>query len=278
LRTNSTRETYAFSDYPYPGTAEEFPTAEQVREYLNAYVEHFGLRPLLRLNTEVRAVSRTSGGAGDPGSTFTFTVRRRDGTGREARVPCDFVAVCNGVFSQPHLPEIDGRERFAGPVLHSSEVTDPELIERKRIVVVGAGKSALDCATWAARHGRACTLVCRAPHWMVPRYLLGRIPSNKLFFTRFFEAFTRYHSVGPFESFLHGPAKAVVSLWWRAQTGLLRRSLGDAQASGPRRSFPAASRTSASASTSTMRCEGAARREEARMTRFAGPTRCPGHG
>jgi cation diffusion facilitator CzcD-associated flavoprotein CzcO len=30
LRTNSTRESYAFSDFPYPVTADEFPTAEQV--------------------------------------------------------------------------------------------------------------------------------------------------------------------------------------------------------------------------------------------------------
>src|SRR5215204_7410211 len=58
LRTNSTRDTYAFSDFPYPDTADEYPTAAQVRQYLDDYVEHFGLRPLLRLGTEVRTVSR----------------------------------------------------------------------------------------------------------------------------------------------------------------------------------------------------------------------------
>jgi GntR family transcriptional regulator/MocR family aminotransferase len=58
LRANNPRETYAFADFPYPATADDFPTAEQVRAYLDAYVEHFGLRPLLRLGTEVRTVSR----------------------------------------------------------------------------------------------------------------------------------------------------------------------------------------------------------------------------
>ena len=32
LRANNSRETYAFSDYPYPETADDFPTAEQVQK------------------------------------------------------------------------------------------------------------------------------------------------------------------------------------------------------------------------------------------------------
>jgi dimethylaniline monooxygenase (N-oxide forming) len=225
LRTNSPRETYAFSDFPYLATADDFPTAEQVRDYLDAYVAHFRLAPLLRLATEVCRVSRASRHDHRASSRFELRLRSRDGAVRGARLHCDFVAVCNGVFSQPHVPAIEGREQFAGRVLHSSEMTDPCALTGQRIVVVGAGKSALDCATWAARHCRSCTLVYRAPHWMVPRYFYGRIRADRVIMTRFFELFTRYHSLNRFESFLHGPARAVVRLWWRAQTGLLRRSL-----------------------------------------------------
>jgi dimethylaniline monooxygenase (N-oxide forming) len=224
LRTNSPRETYAFSDFPYLATADDFPTAGQVRDYLDAYVEHFGLAPLLRLATEVCSVSRAPWHADR--APFELRLRRRDGPVRETRVRCDFVAVCNGVFSQPYVPPIEGRERFAGRVLHSSEMTDPFALIGQRIVVVGAGKSALDCATWAARHCRSCTLVHRAPHWMVPRYFYGHIRADRVIMTRFFELFTRYHSPNRLEAFLHGPARAIVSLWWRAQTALLRRSLG----------------------------------------------------
>jgi thioredoxin reductase len=223
LRTNSPRETYAFSDFPYPTTADDFPTAAQVREYLDAYVEHFALAPMLRLATEVCSVSRRRADGAPSG--FQLTVRSPHDPARETRVRCDYVVVCNGVFSQPHVPAIEGRERFAGRVLHSSEMTDPCALTGQRIVVVGAGKSALDCATWAARHCRSCTLVYRAPHWMAPRYFYGRIRADRVIMTRFFQLFTRYHSLNCFESFLHGPARAVVRLWWRAQTGLLRRSL-----------------------------------------------------
>jgi Flavin-binding monooxygenase-like len=225
LRTNSPRETYAFSDFPYFPTADDFPTAAQVRDYLQAYVEHFALAPLLRLSTEVCRVSRVPWQGDRDSSPFELRLRRRDGPVRDARTCCDFVVVCNGVFSQPYVPAIEGRERFAGPVLHSSEMTDSCSLAGQRVVVVGAGKSALDCATWGARHCRACTLVYRAPHWMVPRYFSGRIRADRVIMTRFFELFARYHSSNPLESFLHGPATAIVSLWWRAQTALLRRSL-----------------------------------------------------
>ncbi len=221
LRANNPRETYAFSDFPYPVTADEYPTAEQVRAYLNDYVDHFELRPLLRLGTEVCNVSRASQNAGD-GSAFEVQLRTTEGSRREARLHCDFVVVCNGVFSQPHVPAIDGRTRFVGEVLHSSEISDPQALEDKRVVVVGAGKSALDCACWAAEQSASCTLICRAPHWMVPRYFWGRIRADKLILTRFSELFIRYHSPSRVESFLHGPARPLVKLWWCAQTQLLR--------------------------------------------------------
>ncbi|WP_084161222.1 FAD-dependent oxidoreductase [Nocardia sp. BMG51109] len=53
LRTNNSRDTYAFSDHPYSRSADMFPTAAQVREYLDSYVRRFGLEPHLRLAAEV---------------------------------------------------------------------------------------------------------------------------------------------------------------------------------------------------------------------------------
>jgi dimethylaniline monooxygenase (N-oxide forming) len=52
LRTNNCRHTYAFSDHPYDRSADLFPTAEQVRQYLASYVDRFGLASLIRLSTE----------------------------------------------------------------------------------------------------------------------------------------------------------------------------------------------------------------------------------
>ena len=215
LRANNSRESYAFSDFPYPDTADEFPTAEQIRAYLNAYTDRFGLRPLIRLSTEVISIAHEA-------SRFQVVVRT---SGKPIALDFDFVVVCNGVFSEPHVPQFDRQERFHGSILHSSQLTDPQVMIGKRVIVVGAGKSALDCAAWAGRHAQTCTLVFRSPHWMAPRHVFGRIRIDWLIFTRFFELFLRYHRQGRFEALLHGRMRGVVRLWWRGWSSVIRRLL-----------------------------------------------------
>lgn len=214
LRTNNSRHTYAFSDHPYDRSADLFPTAEQVRGYLASYVARFELAPLITLSTEVDRVSRSGDG-------FEVAVRGPDGP---TSMRCDFVVICAGTFSEPQVPEIPGAERFAGTVMHSSQATDPALVVGKRVVVVGAGKSALDCAAWAAESARSCTLVFRAPHWMSPRVLPGGIPNDRLVIGRLPELIFRYHHLSRVEQFLHGPGRIVTRLsWW--VTSVLFRTL-----------------------------------------------------
>lgn len=214
LRTNNSRHTYAFSDHPYEPSADLFPTAEQVRGYLASYVARFDLAPLIRLSTEVDRISRSGDG-------FEVAVRGPDGP---SSMHCDFVVICAGTFSEPQVPEIRGAERFAGTVVHSSQATDPALVVGKRVVVVGAGKSALDCAVWAGECAQRCTLVFRAPHWMVPRVLPGGIPSDRLLMSRYAELFFRYHHLTRIEQFLQGSGRIGTRFfWWIA--GVLFRTL-----------------------------------------------------
>jgi dimethylaniline monooxygenase (N-oxide forming) len=231
LRANNSRESYAFSDFPYPDTADRCPTAEQVRAYLNAYTDRFELRPLIYLSTEVLSITRVAG------DKFRVLVRPRGG--KEFACEYDFVAVCNGVFSEPHIPRLDGHEGFVGSILHSSQLTDPRMINGKRVVVMGAGKSALDCAGWAGQHARTCTLVFRSPHWMAPRYVFGRISIEWVILTRFFALFLRYHRLGRVEAFLHGPMRGFVRLWWQGWSRVLRRYLNVPAALVPDAALPA---------------------------------------
>ena len=52
-------------------------------------------------------------------------------------------------------------------------------------MVVGGGKSAIDNAVSAAKHGEASTLVYRSAHWPVPRYLLNLVPFKWGTYSRF---------------------------------------------------------------------------------------------
>jgi dimethylaniline monooxygenase (N-oxide forming) len=229
LRTNNSRDTYAFSDHPYDQSCDVFPTAEQVRAYLASYVARFELTPLIRSSTEVVRVSRQDD---------QFAVEICTATGLST-VLCDFVVVCAGTFSEPDVPAIAGADRFGGTVVHSSQATDPALFAGRRVVVVGAGKSALDCAAWAGSHAQECALVFRKPHWMMPRYFPGGIPADRLTMSRSTEAFFRYHRPSLSERLLHGPGKPLIKLVWRVVSALFRLLLRMPAAIVPDERMPA---------------------------------------
>ncbi len=228
LRTNNPRETYAFSDFPYPDTSAEFPTAAEVRAYLQSYAEHFGIESRIRLSTEVVSISRRPPGNGnDSHPGFRVAVRAANEGAEPETHEVDFVVVCNGVFSRPHVPQLEGAERFDGLQLHSSEVVDPEVLGGKRVVVVGAGKSALDCATVAAREAASSTLVFRSPNWVLPRYFFGRLRVDEVFFSRVSEKLLpAYHRAPRLETVSRTLAAPFLWLWRRGMSRLIRRLTG----------------------------------------------------
>ena len=216
LHANNARESYAFSDFPYPADTDDFPSAPQIRAYLETYAERFGVRPRIRLRTEVVRIAPAGDG---------WEVTVRSGGGAEM-LRFDFVVVCSGVFSEPFIPEVEGAERFAGGIVHSSAATNPALFAGRRVVVVGGGKSALDVAAFAGRAAASCTLVFRRAYWMMPRYLFGRLRSDWLLLARVPEGFFRYHRLDRVEAALHGIGQPLVRVWWRGFCYLLPRLLG----------------------------------------------------
>lgn len=227
LRTNNPRETYAFSDFPHPDTSDEFPTAGQVQGYLRSYVLHFDIEPHLRLATDVVSVARRCSNGGDAHPGFQVLVRATDGSTAVQSHDFDFVVVCNGVFSNPYVPQVEDKERFRGSQMHSSDIVDPEILTGKRVVVVGAGKSALDCASAAGHRAASCTLVCRTPHWVVPRYFFGRLRVDRVLFTRLSEMLLpAYHRATRLENALRAVAAPLLWLLRRGVSGLVRRLSG----------------------------------------------------
>ena len=227
LRANTAKETYSLTDYPYPETTSGYPVAEEVRAHLESYADHFGLYPHIRFNSEVVHLVEVDD-SGRQG--FSMTVRSTaDDDKQESREDAHefaFVIICSGAFSTPFMPDFPGREAFRGLVRHSSEWTHPAVADVRRVAVIGAGKSALDCAAWAAREGKTSTIVFRKPHWMVPRYLPGGARSDLRFISRFIEMFVNY-PVRPWdEKLLHGPGKPIVWLWWSFISAIVPRVLG----------------------------------------------------
>jgi cation diffusion facilitator CzcD-associated flavoprotein CzcO len=211
LRTNNSKQTYEFSDFPYPDSTDTFPYAEDVRGYLESYADNFDIRSSIRFNQEVCNVSRAS----DDSDRWTVTFRSTDSANEETKRDFDFMVVCTGVFHIPRIPAIEGMEEFGGRILHSSVVSESTYRPGEKLIVVGGGKSAFDCAAWAARNGNSPTLLYRRPQWMVPRFLPGgRIPGDWLLISRFMANFLRYYHSSGINRFMHSVGKPLVRLWW----------------------------------------------------------------
>lgn len=153
-----------YTDFPMPKDYPDYPSHAQVLAYFHAYVEHFGLRPDIQFNTAVERVEPVDGGA-----QWDVTVTR-DGASETLRYRG--VIICNGHNWCPKYPEYPGT--FTGQTLHSSDYKTPDVLEGKRVLVVGAGNSGCDIAAESATHARATFLSTRRSYYYMPKFFFGR--------------------------------------------------------------------------------------------------------
>jgi putative flavoprotein involved in K+ transport len=143
---------------PFPGDPDRCPHRDEVVDYLRDYAAHLDVD--IRTRHRVTAVTRDREG---------FTAHA---TG-EAAVRAPIVIAATGGFGRPHRPALPGLAEFAGTVLHSSDYREPSPFTGQRVIVVGAGNSAVQIAVELAAHARV-SLATRAPVKFAPQRPLGR--------------------------------------------------------------------------------------------------------
>src|ERR1700749_4690193 len=173
LHIDTSKHRLSFKDFPMPEDYPDFPHHTQIKAYLDAYAEAFGLLdPIEFRNGVAHAEPREGGG---------WAVTDQAGATREF----DLLVVANGHHWNPRTPEFEGL--FDGETFHSHhyiDPTDPLDLREKRILVVGLGNSAADIAVELS--GKALqnqvTLSTRSSAWIVPKYMYG-LPADKYFAT-----------------------------------------------------------------------------------------------
>lgn len=199
LTTQNTRDTYAFSDFRMPQDYPEFPSGRQMLAYLKAYAAHYDLNRVIRLNHRVEKA-----GLEYADGKFYWEISGTHGE-KPFYEEADFLVVCNGTFSQPHVPSYPGMETFTrngGQILHTTAVRSPDLYRGKRVAVVGFGKSACDIAASIAGETKETYLIYRQAKWKVPKRILG-INYKYILLTRFGEALTKFRYRSAIENIIH---------------------------------------------------------------------------
>ncbi|XP_051541635.1 uncharacterized protein LOC127433629 isoform X1 [Myxocyprinus asiaticus] len=143
LRTNLPKEVMMFPDFPFDEHLPSFLHHTAVQEYLEKYCEIHDIAACIKFNTVVEKVKPVSMET-EKGGAVTWEVISCNTCGDRNAQTFDSVFVCNGHYSDPHLPHIPGIEHFKGKVLHSHSYRYPEPFANKSVVVLGAGASGVD--------------------------------------------------------------------------------------------------------------------------------------
>jgi dimethylaniline monooxygenase (N-oxide forming) len=167
LHINSARKLMSYKAFPMPADYPDYPSHWQVAEYFDVYAERFGLTERIAFRTEVVAVE-------PKGDGWSVTVEDADGERRTE--PYRAVIVANGHHWKPRWPEppFPGSDEYEGEQMHVHHYREPDVLEGKRVLVLGIGNSAVDVAVESSRIAAKTFLAMRRSAYVIPKFLGGK--------------------------------------------------------------------------------------------------------
>jgi 4-hydroxyacetophenone monooxygenase len=188
-RVDNPNHNYSYSfaqrhDWPF-----HFSTQDVLLGYFRDCADAFGLRPYIRFGTEVVSATWSE-------EELRWTLRVRSasasadgGNVDEETLVADAVVSAVGQLNRPSLPDIPGRDSFAGPAFHSARWRHDVGLRGKRVAVIGTGASAVQLIPELAPEVGELLVFQRTPPWLAPtpdyhdevqsslRWLYSHVPS-----------------------------------------------------------------------------------------------------
>ena len=149
---------YQFSYDMKPDWSRFFPRGNEVKAYIDDYADRFGIRPHIRLGSEVR--SRTWD---EENHLWRLDIGGEEVTAR-------FVISAIGPFVDPKPAGIAGVDDFEGKVIHSARWDHDYDLAGKRVAIVGTGASAVQIIPSIAEDVERLDVYQRTPIWISPKF------------------------------------------------------------------------------------------------------------
>jgi cation diffusion facilitator CzcD-associated flavoprotein CzcO len=150
---------YSLSFAPNPDWSRMFAPQPEILAYMEGVAERIGLGERLRLGVGVAAARWDE-------QDHCWRLALSNGTELVTRV----LISAMGVLHHPALPDIPGRDDFAGETLHSAIWNDQVALAGKRVAVIGTGASAIQIVPEIAKLAGGVTVFQRTPPWIAPKY------------------------------------------------------------------------------------------------------------
>jgi cation diffusion facilitator CzcD-associated flavoprotein CzcO len=100
--------------------------------------------------------------------SWTLEACRSD-TNQSVFIRCNMILMCSGYYRYEHgyTPELKGRERFGGDIVHPQQWPEELDYRDKKVVVIGSGATAVTLIPEIAKQARHVTMLQRSPTYVV---------------------------------------------------------------------------------------------------------------
>ncbi|MEP0068169.1 FAD-dependent oxidoreductase [Pyruvatibacter sp.] len=150
--------------FPMPDHYPDYPSNGQILDYIRSFADANSLRDDITFNTMVNNVEQH-----DNGWLVTTTGPEGTKTGGYRWLIC-----ASGTTWTPNRPTLPGEENFTGEIHHANQYSDAEVLKGKRVLIIGAGNSAVDIACDAAFAADEAHISFRRGYHFVPKHIFGK--------------------------------------------------------------------------------------------------------
>ena len=152
---------YCYSFEPSDQWTEFFARQPELQAYFASVMERRGVSEHVEFSTEVMGATWDHETA-----TWAVSLRRADGSTGEIGASAVISAV--GQLNRPNIPDLPGRDAFAGASFHTARWDHSVDLSGKRVVMIGAGASGFQIAPAIAERVEHLTIFQRTAQWMFP--------------------------------------------------------------------------------------------------------------
>jgi monooxygenase len=181
IRSDSDMYTLGYSFRPWTD-AKAIADGSSILSYIEATAKEHDVGRHVRYGQRVERARWSSRDA-------RWTVTTRDVASGETRdLTARFVYACAGYYDydEGYTPELAGRDRYKGRIVHPQKWTPDVDYDGKRVVVIGSGATAVTLVPELAKRAAHVTMLQRSPTYVISRpdtdrlanWLRGRLPAS----------------------------------------------------------------------------------------------------
>ena len=162
IRSDSDMYTLGYAFRPWQ-QGKAIADGPSILDYVKTTASEYRIDEKIRYNHWVKRLTWDSDSA-----TWTVEVEKRPG-GETVSFTCDFLLNCSGYYryDEGYTPELPGRERFKGQIVHPQHWPADLDYSGKKVVVIGSGATAVTLVPSLTDKAAQVTMLQRSPTYIL---------------------------------------------------------------------------------------------------------------